>query len=257
MKRIKQLRGLNVALTGICSRPRSELTQLIRRKGGRVMGEVARVTADTDILVRGYSKNWKHGTYGKKEARAAALIREGSSLAIILSEDLERLLKGHAVSEVSPVAGNDVALLRAQADAADLDQSRVTNQRLEQGKLRELHLGANRVAACSICNRRLPVSLLVVGHIKQRARCSSSEKRDLPNIAMALCLLGCDALYERGFITVSPKGRIAVASNNIGSSELSRSLARLSGHPCRAHSSTTEPYFDWHRTNVFLGSRRA
>ncbi len=257
MKRIKTLRGLNIALTGVCSRPRSELTQLIRRKGGRVMGDVARVTAETDILVRGYAQNWKHGTFGRKEARAADLIREGSNLSVILSDDLERLLEGRAVSEFSPVAGYNVSLLRAQVDAADLDQSRITNQRLEQGKLRELHLGADRVAACSICERRLPVSLLVVGHIKQRARCSPSEKRDLQNIAMPVCLLGCDALYEGGFITVSPKGRIVVVSNTLGSPEISRSIARLSGRHCLAHSSTTEPYFDWHRVNVFMGNSRA
>jgi len=253
MKRIKQLRGLNIALTGICSRPRHELKQLVTRKGGRVSGDVARISAHTNILVRGQSKNWKYGTFGRKEARAADLIREGANLSVILSEDLERLLTGRAVSEFSPVAGQNVSLLRAQADATELDQSRVTNQRLEQGKLRQLHLGSHRVAACSICGRRLPVSLLVVGHIKQRARCLPSEKRDLQNIAMPICLLGCDALYESGFITVSPEGRIAVASHSVDSTGLSPVLARLSRRQCRAYSSATEPYFAWHRVNVFMG----
>jgi hypothetical protein len=257
MKRIKTLHGLTVSLTGFCSRPRYELVQLIRRKHGRVIGDAARVTTGTDILVRGHSQNWKHGTFGKKEARAAELIRKGSKLCVILSEDLERLLQDRPVSEFSPVAGYDVSLLRAQADAADLDQSRLTNQRLEQGKLRALHLGAKRVAECSICARRLPANLLVVGHIKQRARCSVNEKRDLPNIAMAICLLGCDVLYERGFIAVSPKGRIVVTSHVLGSPELSRALARLSGRHCRAHSPATEPYFAWHRVNAFMGSDRA
>lgn len=257
MKRIKKLRGLNIALTGACSRPRSELVQSIKHKGGRVSGDVARVTAHTNILVRGQSSNWKHGTFGRKEARAAKLIREGASLSVILSEDLERLLAGHAVSEFSPVAGNNVSRLRAQADATVLDRSRVTNQRLEQGKLRQIHLGVSEVTACSICGSCLPVSLLVVGHIKQRARCSPTEKRDLENIAMPICLLGCDALYEGGFITVSPQGRVAVASHSVGSPELSRILARLSRRKCLAYSSATEPYFAWHRINVFLGSRRA
>src|ERR1051326_6634626 len=140
--KITTLRGKNVALTGFGSRPRQELIQLIKQKGGRVSGNWGRVTSATDILVRGDPHvSWKHGTFGKKEARAAELIRKGSSVCVILASDLEKLLQGRAVTEFSPVGGFDVAALRAQTEAIRLDERRITNQRLEQGKLRQLHLG--------------------------------------------------------------------------------------------------------------------
>src|SRR5207253_10077662 len=50
--------------------------------------------------------------------------------------------------------------------------------------------------------------------------------------AMAICLLGCDAFYEAGFITISPGGRIAVVRHSNGSPELTRALARLSRRQC-------------------------
>jgi len=67
MKRIKTLGGHTVALTGKCFLPRPELAQRIRRKGGRAIGELARMTSDTDILVRRISHNCKRGMYGRKE----------------------------------------------------------------------------------------------------------------------------------------------------------------------------------------------
>ena len=120
MKRIKSLRGLHVALTGTCSRPRSALTQQILRCGGRIAGERAGVTERTNLLVRGASPTWKHGLFGGKEARAANLIRSGSDLAVILSEDLDRLLEGSAVTEYPYVAGFDVEALRIDASIASL-----------------------------------------------------------------------------------------------------------------------------------------
>lgn len=263
MKRVKTLRGCTIALTGFCTRPRAELIKLIKQSGGHVIDSRARITKNTDILVRGVSAIWKHGTYGRKEARAAELIRNGYDLSVILDDDLERLFKGRTVYEFSPIAGKNVQVLRDEAEArkklkkpVQLDKLRITNQRTEQGMLRVLHLKGRRLAKCSICNRSLPVSLLVIGHIKQRSRCSLSEKRDLQNIAMPICLLGCDALYDKGFITVSPKGHVVVTKNDVVSSDLPRSLARVTGRHCLAHSSSTEPYFKWHRCNVFLGRRR-
>jgi hypothetical protein len=254
MKRIRTLRGLRVALTGRCSTSRSDLTYEIESRGGKVSGVSARVTEDTDLLVRGASPLWKHGSFGKKEARAAELIRSGSTLAIILAEDLDRLLEGHTVTEFPYVAGFEVNDLRSDSALerlGPLDAAAIVNRRLEQARLRRLHFGEHRIVPCSLCGRRLPTSLLVVGHIKRRGQCSPAEKRDLANVAMPICLIGCDELFERGFVAVSSKGRIVKTRHSRRSRDLSRLLARLHGRRCPAHTERSEQYFSWHREYVF------
>ena len=263
-KRIKSLRSLHVALTGTCSRSRSVLTQQIIRRGGKVTGEQADVTRRTNLLVRGASPSWKHGLFGNKEALAANLIRSGSDLAVILAEDLDRLLEGRAVLEYPYVAGFDVEALRTDATVAGLppaatrfpqrrpvDALTVSSRRLEQARLRQLHFGSSAVVACSLCGRRFPTSLMVAGHIKPRARCSAAQRRDLSNLAMPVCLAGCDTLFERGFVTVSSTGRVVTSRRFRRSSDLSSLLARLDGRQCPAHTEGTEPYFAWHRQYAF------
>src|SRR5687768_9292328 len=113
MREIQSLRGLTVALTGRGSESRRALTRLIREKGGKVVRYPTRVTGNTDILVRGQSDLWKYGTFGRKEAKAAELVRGGSQLSLILSEDLDRLLAGRPVEEYPYVAGQHIATLHA------------------------------------------------------------------------------------------------------------------------------------------------
>lgn len=254
MKKIRTLNGLTVVLTGRCSDARDVLSRHIKKKGGYVSPSLIKLT---DILVRGRSTQWKHGTFGLKEARAAKFIRGGSRLALILSEDLDSLLAGRPVIEYEYVAGHSIATLRAecQAEAFLLDKELLTNVRLEQGKLRTLHFGRQKVCRCSVCGRLLPVNLLVIGHIKPRARCKPAEKRDLKHIAMPICSLGCDVLYERGFLMVSPAGKVVSARCCPG--DLAPVLAHLHGRRCSAHSSASEPYFEWHRDNVFIGPARS
>ncbi|WBP92091.1 hypothetical protein [Kitasatospora cathayae] len=63
----------------------------------------------------------------------------------------------------------------------------------------------------ALCGRALPATLLTAAHIKKHAVCTDDEKRDFANIAMLACSLGCDSLYERGYITVTDTGRIQVS----------------------------------------------
>jgi hypothetical protein len=259
VQRIDTLRGKQVALTGRCSRSRAELADLIEEKGGAISSERGSVKLDTDILVRGQSGNWSHGTFGKKEVRAARLIRQGGPLRVILSEDLERLFDGHPVEELPYVAGHEVDTLRAEAkvkaEAARgraLEAIGTATVRLEQPALRVFHLRDSPTAACCICGANLPVSLLVIAHIKRRSKCTRREKLDFANVAMPLCLLGCDAMFERGLVTVSPDGRV-VASRSSDTKDLKRRLTTLHGGACPAHRPVSEPYFAWHRTHVFIG----
>lgn len=56
------------------------------------------------------------------------------------------------------------------------------------------------------------MELLVAAHIKPRAKCSNQERRDWANI-VPMCLLGCDALFERGRVAVV-KGRLDIRFNH-------------------------------------------
>ena len=271
--RIKSLHGLKGAITGTCSDNRPELVRRIRRQGGRVSAN-AGFTKDTEILVRGISGSWKHGSHGLKEERAMDMVRRGSQLSVVLSQDLDRLLSGRTVAECPFVAGFRVEWLRAEAIIGRLDQdlgsvddvlrvlrrrglldkTTLSRTRCEQAILRRLVLGSATSAVCSICGQRYPLSLLIAGHIKPRSRCSAKEKRDLQHCAMPVCLLGCDALYERGLVTVTPNGRIVVAHPEQRTPALTVHLRSVKGRTCSVHSSETEPYFAWHREHVFMGT---
>ena len=84
----------------------------------------------------------------------------------------------------------------------ELDQKRVVLVRREQSFLRQYLFGENEVGTCVICGNELPVFLLVAAHIKPRAKCNDAERRDYANNVVPMCLLGCDALFKRGFIVI-------------------------------------------------------
>lgn len=267
MKRVKLARNVVVALTGICGEPRFVLIEKIAKRGGIVSDDKGRVTFDTEILVRGVSSQWKHGLYGTKEEKAFDLIRDGSPLSIVLAEDLPRLLQGKAVREYPFVAGYEVDLLRVEGEAGrrktsgssaptmpkgKLDKKTVVTSRQEQGFLRHHLFGSRPVAACSICGKELPTNVMVVAHIKSRSRCSAVERRDVNNVVMPLCQLGCDVLYERGYVTVSPEGKVVASKRGSVSPDLRGKLKALASRKCPAHTKTSEKYFAWHRSNAFL-----
>jgi hypothetical protein len=44
-----------------------------------------------------------------------------------------------------------------------------------------------------------PVQFLHAAHIKPRHACSDHERRDIANVAMMICVFGCDAIFELGW----------------------------------------------------------
>lgn len=127
--------------------------------------------------------------------------------------------------------------------------------RREQAELRRaLGLGKDvRTGRCGLCGRTFPAGLLVAAHIKRRSECSEDERRD-PNVAMLACTLGCDALFEVGYVSVAGRGRVVTARRDIThAAHLDQELRRLSRQPAPAWSAEREPYFAWHREHRFLG----
>jgi hypothetical protein len=120
--------------------------------------------------------------------------------------------------------------------------------RKEQGYLRDKLLGSAPTGQCGICGKDLPAKFLVAAHIKKRAKCTDQEKADIPSIAMPMCLMGCDALYEAGYLTIDG-GHVQVTQ--VTHPALTETLQSLAGNSCLYWSSKREKYFRWHKQNIF------
>lgn len=142
---------------------------------------------------------------------------------------------------------DEYAEIESALDAlGELDARREVLVRREQELLRQTLIGAEGEGTCILCGRDLPVTLLVAAHIKPRSRCTDAERRDFSNNVAAMCLLGCDALFERGFIIVSA-GKVAEGPRLRSAGAAARAAAdELLGKPCRFWSAGSAPYFDWH-----------
>ncbi len=136
---------------------------------------------------------------------------------------------------------------------AVLDGSAQVKVRKEQGLLRRLLLGDEAQGRCALCGSLYPAGLLVAAHIKRRAICSDAERNDLENVAMLACALGCDSLYEAGYLSVNERGFVVTSPTaaKSASATLASRLNELDGRPCGAHTADSAEYFDWHYSSVF------
>jgi len=152
----------------------------------------------------------------------------------------------HLWNSAATAALSEFEEIQKNLDAYDeLDQQRVVQMRREQSFLRQYLFRENEVGTCAICGNELPVFLLVAAHIKPRAKCSDAERRDYANNVVPMCLLGCDALFERGLIVVED-GKVRVRLHNKRSETLNRSLRQLEGRSTSAWKIGRVKYFNWH-----------
>jgi len=262
-KWITTVRGERIAFTGRAWLTRAALRRQVLRKRG-IPTPGAAVTSTTTILVRGDSSVWAFGEYGTKEREAAKFIRKGASISLIHDFEFRKVLENGRPARVADrIAGEPVLWLapvtkrqfyRAAIKEGPLDREHTILGRLEQSYLRHALFGEAELAICSLCGRRLPVGLLIAAHLKPRSECTRSERLDVKNIVSSMCLLGCDAFYERGFVAVHEAGRILV-SNAQSSRAANVALQLLRGRSCSAWKASTAKYFDWHRKRRFQGSR--
>ena len=260
-KWLSSVRGEHVAFTGGAWTSRPDLRRLVVWRGG-IPTPGSHVTEATTVLVRGKSSVWSHGEHGDKEQRAADLIRTGHSIAVVSDTEFRKLLSGQGRARVlDRVAGQPLEWLEAPPKkafvetasiAGPLDREYTTRGRVEQGYLRGTLFGDSEVAQCALCGRKLPVNLLIAAHIKPRSECSRKERLDAKGIIFAACLMGCDALYEQGLVTVDEQGKIRTV-HSAGSAVLGSILAKLKGRKCPAWSETNAAYFAWHVSHRFQG----
>ncbi|NYI42619.1 hypothetical protein [Demequina lutea] len=126
------------------------------------------------------------------------------------------------------------------------DRAAMVKVRVEQGTLRGGLLNGRLEAPCDLCGRTLPKELLVAAHIAPRASLSDAERREFSKVAMLACVLGCDALFELGYVEVDSSG-VIVEGLRPKTAAIQTATAALLGNKCGAFSSDTAAGFDSRR----------
>jgi hypothetical protein len=216
------------------------------------------VNGHTTVLVR---ERWAPDDYGAKEVMAARLIQGGQKIAIISDFEFRKLLQnGQSAKVMDRVAGQPIewfdtppetSFKKAANISGPLDYEHSAMGRIEQGFLRKNLFGHAAEVMCVLCRRKLPRSLMVAAHIKPRSECARKERLDAVNIVFAVCLLGCDALYERGLIAVSGARDIRVSE--CSSKSLAKTVRAYRKMKCVAWSEANAKYFQWHFERRFQG----
>lgn len=168
----------------------------------------------------------------------------GTKLLELANIDPSKALRDIAAEEF------DEPLLGGSLEETDILV--LANQRAEQRFLRTTLL-RSFPAQCAMCHRMFPENLPVAGHIKPRRACSHEERLDYINVAMLVCVLGCDSLYEKGYLGVDSMGRIVIGSGQ-SAGAANGILSSLADNQCLRHNEKTGAHFAWHYEHTFLGS---
>jgi len=132
-----------------------------------------------------------------------------------------------------------------------LDLVAPAKRRVEQQALR-WYLLPNATGTCALCGREFAKQFLRAAHIKPRAACTETERRDLAHVAMPACVFGCDALFEQGYVAVGDQGEILISpqvKTTLGLA--SYTTVSLEGRKVGVGTQGREDYFSWHRTHRF------
>jgi hypothetical protein len=103
--------------------------------------------------------------------------------------------------------------------------------RREQRALRQHLIGNRKSGECGVCGRSLSSNLLA-------------------------CVLGCDSLFDKGFIYIDQSGIIKVSSKSDGYPDLSQFVSAIDGQVAKAFSTNAKDYFAWHETNIALKTQQ-
>ena len=129
---------------------------------------------------------------------------------------------------------------------APLDAYGRIRVRKEQSFLRKYLFNNKIFGVCGICGNEYPVNLLIASHIKKRSECSDQEKLDYKNIIMPMCKLGCDDLFEKGYITVSDSKVCKIKGKPL-TKALKNYINQIDERECSYWSDNSKKYFEWHK----------
>jgi formamidopyrimidine-DNA glycosylase len=185
-------------------------------------------------------------------AVAAALVSD--AVADMLESIIRKAPSGRGARTVtspgasaSPRIADDSSVSGLE-QLAELETIRLATMRKEQSLVRKWLLQGAATGECVMCGNVLPAELLIAAHVKPRHLCNNIEKRDIKNNTALMCTLGCDALFERGLLSVRD-GKVAAGSHT-SSTAVRDSVAQRVGHMCAAFTASSKPYFDWRRNHA-------
>ena len=184
---------------------------------------------------------WRHEEGAPYENLGLGLPLEFSDGAFLIAGPYEKIRNDNAHKSST----GDPAL----RDLSRTDALTTALRRLEQHQLRGRLLQGEDTGCCRLCGISLPAPLLVASHIKPRNLCSHEERLH-PNIATLMCLLGCDSLYERGYLRVRDDGVIFRFNAN-GGEDLKGFMKRFEGRQLIFNSDEEREFYRFHRELVF------
>lgn len=196
------------------------------------------------VQINIHDYNQAAGYSSKNIVQGYTVHTEADSLVIADALGLESNT-GSLLTSASDVSN---ALAAFNGLEGELDVSSTAKRRKEQSLLRTILLKNKATECCALCGRDLPVDLLVIGHIRKRHSCTSEMKKDLANV-MPVCLLGCDRLFENGYVVVNAKGAIQAGLPGKIVPSIQPAIQLLVDKQCSAWSETADGYFEWHRTH--------
>ncbi|MCC6495696.1 MAG: HNH endonuclease [Propionibacteriaceae bacterium] len=164
-------------------------------------------------------------------------------LSVLEAMDAGALLSliGANLGEAASAEGGSQRVWGGEATSA----IREALARREQAALREYLLAGEAEAECALCGRRLPAEFLVAAHIHPRHLLDEDSRRRFGEIAMLACRLGCDSLFEAGYLTVDRSG-VVQSSGEAVVGDLRVAVEAVVGRRCRAHSGRRAPAFARH-----------
>lgn len=200
------------------------------------------------IETREYVTKDDIGPEGIEALRKSACVSGGAfsteSRESVLEMLFEEMLEEY---EDELIDEEDPADSPARELTSDLDRRAYALGRVEQKKLRKDKLDGRLQVHCDLCQLLLPTRLVHTAHIRRRSESSYKVRLD-PNNLMFACVLGCDSLFEHGYVYVDGDGLIH-ASKQVGDGALATAVTRL-GESCTAFSKKSAPYFAWHRQTI-------
>ncbi|WP_154794539.1 hypothetical protein [Occultella kanbiaonis] len=173
-------------------------------------------------------------------------------IARLTEDEATRLIDAAEAQLPSPPDAGLIGGLLRNWGLDGTDSEAITQIRREQGHLRASLLRARATAPCDVCGRELPATFLVAAHIVPRRDLTHEERLDFASAAMLACALGCDSLFECGYIVIDDDGRIA-RGRPAAAEALLYEINALIGRTCLAFNGVRAPSFARHRGSHLEG----
>lgn len=211
--------------------PSGEIQLTIAREGSKQQLNMVRIN---------WGEGWRKGWEGSDNLQKLVMRYTGKTFDGYRISFFKKIYKMQLILEPQISHKGE---LRTLTFKGPTDTTVVTKGRREQSPLRKYLLDTGDLEACSICGSSLPSEFLVVAHIKKRSKSCEEERKDV-NIVLPMCVFGCDALFEMGWIGVENGNIVSIRKDK--TSRLDTKISPLLGKQVSSWHGPAQVYFQWH-----------